>query len=107
MGADVSLSLEAFDLAVHGRDEVETFVVCGSDDLRLLRKLTAIGMRWVLVGEHYQHELIDAQEERRRKETRTSQVLIQAAADPLATSERIERGWKKFHPLVEGLFVPH
>ncbi len=105
MGIDVWLSLEAYDLAVHGRYDVGAFVVCDSDDLPLLRKLTAIGVRSLLLAREFSYEFADNQEGLRRKETRTAQALIRSATYPLAMTEIVEEGLAKGDAMVEALFV--
>ncbi len=89
-GIDVSLSLEAFDLAVHKGYEVLALVACDGDYAHLLRKLSGIGVRSLVLAWDFRYEHTDGRGRTRTRETRTAQALIDACTYPVMMAPRID-----------------
>ena len=105
VGTELWLSLEAFDLAVHKPFEVCALICCDSDYVPLARKLSGLGIRTMVLAWDFQYEFTDPQGNRRRKETRTSQALIEACTYPVMMAPLLDDRSKKDDRLLEGLFV--
>jgi uncharacterized LabA/DUF88 family protein len=105
MGIDVWLSLEAFDLAVHKRFDVLALVACDADYVPLLRKLSGIGTRSIVLAWDFQYEFTDTKGVTQKKETRTSQALIDACTYPVMMAPLIDDRSKKDDAVIKGLFV--
>ena len=105
MGIDVWLSLEAFDLAVHKRFDVCALVCCDSDYVPLARKLNGIGTRTMVLAWDFQYEFNDRVGNQRKKETRTSQALIDACTYPVIMAPIVDDRSRKDDPVIKGLFV--
>jgi uncharacterized LabA/DUF88 family protein len=101
-GIDVWLSLEAFDLAVHKRFDVLALVGCDGDYVPLLRKLTGIGTRTMVLAWDFEYEY-----QGRQRITRTAQNLIETSTYPVMMTPRIDaRETKKDDErYIKGLFV--
>ena len=89
-GIDVSLSLEAFDLAVNKGYEVLALVACDGDYAHLVRKLAGIGVRTLVLAWDFRYEHTDARGRPRTRETRTAQVLIDTCTYPLLMAPLID-----------------
>ena len=105
MGIDVWLSLEAFDLAVHKRFDVLALIACDADYVPLVRKLSGIGTRTIVLSWDFQYEFQDAKGVKQKRETRTSQVLIDTCTYPVMMAPLIDDRSKKDDAVVKGLFV--
>lgn len=104
-GIDVWLSLEAFDLAVHKRFDVLALVACDGDYVPLVRKLSSIGTRTLLLAWDLQYNFALPGGESVRKEVKTAQALIDASTYPLMMTALIDDESQKDDPLISGLFV--
>ena len=105
VGTEIWLSLEAFDLAVHKHFDVCALICCDSDYVPLARKLSGLGIRTMVLAWDFQYEFTDPAGNRRRKETRTSQALIEACTYPVMMAPLLDDRSKKDDRLLEGLFV--
>ncbi len=105
MGIDVWLSLEAFDLAVHKGFDVLALVACDADYVPLVRKLSGIGTRTMLLAWDFSYEFVDGNGNRQKKETRTAQALIEASTYPLMMGVLVKDRSKKDDQLIKSLFV--
>jgi len=104
-GIDVWLSLEAFDLAVHKRFDVLTLVGCDGDFVPLVRKLSGIGIRTMLLAWDFKYQYEDAGGRKIMRETRTAQTLIDACTYPVMMVPIIDDRSKRGDALIDGLFV--
>lgn len=100
-GIDVWLALEAFERAVFKRFDVVALVVCDGDFLPLVRKLSSLGTRVMLLG--WDFRWIDQNEVER--ETKTAQALMEEATYPVKMSDLIDDAASSADPLVSGLFM--
>jgi uncharacterized LabA/DUF88 family protein len=75
-GVDLRLALEAYDLAAHGRYDVLALIGCDGDYVPLVRKLSGLGVRTLVLAWDFRYEFDDQQGRRKVKETRTSQALL-------------------------------
>lgn len=103
-GIDVWLSLEAFDLAVHDYYDVLVLIACDGDYAPLIRKLTGIGRRSMVLAWDFSYEY-EWQGQPRRRETRTSSELIRLSTYPVMMNAIIEDRSRQRDPLVNGMFV--
>jgi len=85
-GVDVWLALEAFELSMYKRFNVVVLIASDGDFTPLIRKLTALGIKVMLV--YWDFERVDENGE--RKVIRTSQSLIYEATYPLAMHAEID-----------------
>lgn len=104
-GIDVWLSLEAYDLAVHKRFDVLALVACDGDYVPLVRKLSGIGTRTLLLAWDCQYDYAPEPGKKAHKEIRAAQSLIEACTYPVMMSALIDDRSRKDDPLVKGLFV--
>lgn len=102
-GIDISLSLEAFDLAVNKGYEVLALVACDGDYAHVLRKLTGVGVRTMVLAWNFRYEHSDPRGRSRTRETRTAQALIDACTYPVLMAPRIDEA--RDDEDVEELFV--
>jgi len=103
-GIDVWLSVEALDLAIHKGFDVLALVACDGDYLPLLRKLSGLGVRTLVLAWDFQYEY-EHGGERKIRETRTAQVLLEACTYPVMMVPIIDDRSRRDDPLINGLFV--
>lgn len=103
-GIDVSLSLEAYDLAIHKHFDVVVLIACDGDFVPLVRKLNGLGTRSMVLAWDFSYEF-EWQGQRRRKETRTSSELIRASTYPVMMNSIIDDRSRQRDPVINGLFV--
>ncbi len=87
-------------MAIYKRFDVIVLVACDGDFLPLVRKLSTLGTRVMLLGwdfKYVDHNGID-------RETRTAQVLLDEVTYPVMMHAIIEERTRS--DLVNGLFVP-
>ncbi len=101
-GIDVWLSLESMELAIRGQIDVVVLVVANADYVPLLRKLTSLGVRVMLLSWEFDYVNDDGT----RMVTKTSHELLQIATYPVAMHEVINCGLEQDNALITGLFVP-
>jgi uncharacterized LabA/DUF88 family protein len=73
-GVDVWLALEAYELAIYKRYDALVLIACDGDYVPLVRKLSTLGTRVILLGWDFSYK--DA--ENKERVTRTSQGLLEA-----------------------------
>lgn len=100
-GIDVWLSLEVFEMAVFKRMDVAVLIVSDSDYAPLIRKLTSIGVRVMLLSWEFDY----INDEGTKIVTKTSHELLQLATYPILMHNEIERGLCECNPLIEQMFV--
>ena len=100
-GIDVWLSLEAFELAMSQKMDVAVLILSDTDYAPLLRKLSSISVRVMLLRWEFEYQ----NEDGTRVVTKTSHELRQLATYPVPMHDVIEKGIKNSDPLVMGLFV--
>jgi uncharacterized LabA/DUF88 family protein len=105
IGIDVWLSLEAFDLAVHKRFDILALIASDADYVPLVRKLSGIGTRSMVLAWDFQYDYKDSQGVQRHKETRTAQALIDASIFPVMMTALVNDRSRKDDPVINGLFV--
>ena len=100
-GIDVWLSLEAYELALHGKIDVAVLIVADTDYVPLLRKLTALGIRTMILSWEFSYTNDDGV----RNVTKTSHDLLSIATYPIAVHEEIENGLRQNDPYILDMFV--
>ena len=100
-GVDVWLSLEAYELAMTGRIDTVVLIVSDTDYTPLMRKLTGLGLRIMLLSWEFEYVNDDGV----KMVTKTSHELLSLATYPIAMHEEIERGLEQNNPVVRNLFV--
>ncbi|WP_304401076.1 cold shock domain-containing protein [uncultured Alistipes sp.] len=100
-GVDVWLSLEAFELALRDRLDVVVLIVSDTDYTPLLRKLTALGVRIMLLSWEFEYVNDDGV----KMVTKTSHELLSLATYPVAMHDVINCGVRQDNPLIEEMFV--
>ena len=98
-GTDVWLALEAYELALRKQLNVVVLVTGDGDFLQLVRKLSAIGTRVMLMA-------WDLQDAASGVRTRTAQSLLDAVTYPVAMHTIIDDRARRTDPLIDNLFVP-
>lgn len=99
-GVDVWLSLEAFELSMLRRLDVVVLIVSDTDYTPLMRKLTALGVRVMLLSWEFEYVNDDGQ----RMITKTSHELLALATYPVLMHQVIDKGIRE-DALVRELFV--
>ncbi|MBK1673936.1 cold-shock protein [Ectothiorhodospira shaposhnikovii] len=101
-GIDVWLALEAYELAIYKRFDVSVIVASDGDFVPLVRKLSTVGTRVMLMA--WDFKFTDQNDQER--ETRTSQALLAEVTYPVLMHEIIDDRSLRNAPLINGLFVP-
>lgn len=104
-GIDVSLSVEALDLAFHRQFDVVVLVACDGDYVPLVKKLNGIGVRVMLLAWDFSYEFDTESGQRRREHTRVSQSLINSVTYPFMMSRLIDDRTSQRDASINGLFV--
>ncbi len=99
-GIDVWLALEAYDLAVHKRFDVLALVTGDQDHVPLIRKVSSLGTRVLLIG----YEASYTDQNGRPVSTKTSSKLIDEATYTIMLNEVVDSKANKNDQYVEGLF---
>lgn len=102
MGVDVWLALEAYEQAIHKRFDIVALVVCDGDFLPLVRKLTTLGARVMLLAWDFKFTNQNQEEQ----VTRTNQVLLDEATYPVMMHQIIDDRARRNDPAVSNLFLP-
>jgi uncharacterized LabA/DUF88 family protein/cold shock CspA family protein len=100
-GIDVWLSLDVFQLALTDKIDVAVLIVSDTDYVPLLRKLTSLGVRVMLLSWEFEYTNDDGV----KVVTKTSHELLQLATYPIAMHDEIDKGLRKRDPEVVSLFV--
>ncbi len=100
-GIDVWLALEAFELAIYKRFDVSVLIASDGDYLPLIRKLNTLGTRVMVIG--WDFSFLD--QNGNRRETRTSQALLESATYPVLMNSIIDNRSRRADPLIDNLFV--
>lgn len=100
-GIDVWLALEAFEQTIYKHFDVVVLIVCDGDFLPLVRKLTGLGTRVMLLAWDFHWTDADGSE----RETKTAQVLLDEATYPIMMSQLIDDRTRHNDPLINGLFL--
>lgn len=98
---DISLVLEAFDMALHGKFDVLVLIASDGDYVPLVKKLNAIGTRVMVLGWDFEY----TNDEGQRIVTKTSHDLQLTANYPISMFDLINEGFEKTDELIENLFV--
>lgn len=101
-GVDVWLSLEAFELSIYKRFDVVVLVAGDGDFVPLVRKLSTLGTRVLLLG--WDFEYTDA--EGRVRATKTAQSLLEEATYPVLMHQVIDDRSLRNDRVVNGMFLP-
>ncbi len=100
-GIDVWLSLDVLQMALQDRIDVAVLIISDTDYVPLLRKLTSLGVRVMLLGWEFEYMNDDGL----RMVTKTSHELVQLATYPIAMQNEIEQGLDAGDADIEKLFV--
>lgn len=101
-GIDLYLAMEAYDLAIHKRFDVVVLVACDGDFVPLVRKISSLGTRVMVLG--WDFEYTDDRTSRIRK-TVTSVDLLRECTYPISMHEVIDNKVSRNESLVNNLFV--
>ena len=100
-GIDVWLSLEAYELAMTGRIDTVVLIVSDTDYTPLMRKLTWLGLRIMLLSWEFEYVNDDGV----KMVTKTSHELLSLATYPVAMHDVINYGVQQNNPLISEMFV--
>ena len=100
-GVDVWLSLEAYELAMTGRIDTLVLLVSDTDYTPLMRKLTGLGLRIMLLSWEFEYVNDDGV----KMVTKTSHELLSLATYPVAMHDVINYGVQQNNPLISEMFV--
>ena len=100
-GIDVWLSLEAYELAMTGRIDTVVLIVSDTDYTPLMRKLTGLGLRIMLLSWDFEYVNDDGV----KMVTKTSHELLSLATYPVAMHDVINYGVQQNNPLISEMFV--
>lgn len=100
-GIDVWLSLEAYELAMTGRIDTVVLIVSDTDYTPLMRKLTGLGLRIMLLSWEFKYVNDDGV----KMVTKTSHELLSLATYPVAMHDVINYGVQQNNPLISEMFV--
>ena len=100
-GIDVWLSLEAYELAMTGRIDTVVLIVSDTDYTPLMRKLTGLGLRIMLLSWEFEYVNGDGV----KMVTKTSHELLSLATYPVAMHDVINYGVQQNNPLISEMFV--
>ena len=100
-GIDVWLSLEAYELAMTGRIDTVVLIVSDTDYTPLMRKLTGLGLRIMLLSWEFEYVNDDGV----KMVTKTSHELLSLATYPVDMHEVINYGVQQNNPLISEMFV--
>jgi cold shock CspA family protein/uncharacterized LabA/DUF88 family protein len=101
-GIDVWLALEAYELAVYKRYDVLVLIACDGDYVPLVRKLSTLGTRVMLLSWDFQYN----DEFGNLQSTRTSQDLLEEVTYPIAMHELIDNRVRQNDAIINNLFDP-
>lgn len=101
-GIDVWLSLEAYELAMTGRIDTVVLIVSDTDYTPLMRKLTGLGLRIMLLSWEFEYVNDDGV---KKMVTKTSHELLSLATYPVAMHDVINYGVQQNNPLISEMFV--
>ncbi|MDD4819821.1 MAG: NYN domain-containing protein [Flavobacteriales bacterium] len=99
---DTWLSLEAYEMAMFKKFDVVVLIACDGDYVPLVRKLSSLGIRVMLLAWDFEYK-DDAGFSRI---TRTSQDLISEVAYPLVMTYEIGEEEHSDNDIINALFVP-
>lgn len=100
-GIDVWLSLEAYELAMTGRIDTVVLIVSDIDYTPLMRKLTGLGLRIMLLSWEFEYVNDDGV----KMVTKTSHELLSLATYPVAMHDVINYSVQQNNPLISEMFV--
>ena len=100
-GIDVWLSLEAYELAMTGRIDTVVLIVSDIDYTPLMRKLTGLGLRIMLLSWEFEYVNDDGV----KMVTKTSHELLSLATYPVAMHDVINYGVQQNNLLISEMFV--
>ena len=100
-GIDVWLSLEAYELAMTGRIDTVVLIVSDTDYTPLMRKLTGLGLRIMLLSWEFEYVNDDGV----KMVSKTSHELLSLASYPVAMHDVINYGVQQNNPLISEMFV--
>jgi cold shock CspA family protein/uncharacterized LabA/DUF88 family protein len=101
-GIDVWLALEAYELAVYKRYDVVVLIACDGDYVPLVRKLSTLGTRVMLLSWDFQY----SDEFGSLQTTKTSQDLLEEVTYPIAMHEIIDNRVRQNDSIINNLFNP-
>lgn len=101
-GIDVWLALEAFELAMYKKFDVLVLIASDGDYVPLIRKINTLGTRVMVLSWDFEYTTFEGE----KRETRTSQDLLEEVSYPVAMHEIIENRMRRNDPLINNLFVP-
>lgn len=101
-GVDVSLALEAYEMALFKQYNVMVLIASDSDYAPLARKLTTLGIRVMVLG--WDFAFIDERSGRERR-TVTSIDLLKEATYPMAMADIIDNAADQDDAVINNLFI--
>lgn len=101
-GVDVWLALEAYEMALFKQYNVMVLIASDSDYAPLVRKLTTLGIRVMVLG--WDFAFIDERSGRERR-TVTSIDLLKEATYPMAMADIIDNAADKDDSVINNLFI--
>ena len=101
-GVDVWLALEAYEMALFKQYNVMVLIASDSDYAPLVRKLTTLGIRVMVMG--WDFAFVDERSGRERR-TVTSIDLLKEATYPMAMADIIDNAANADDPIVNNLFI--
>lgn len=101
-GVDVWLALEAYEMALFKQYNVLVLIASDSDYAPLVRKLTTLGIRVMVMG--WDFAFMDERSGRERR-TVTSIDLLKEATYPMAMADIIDNPSNVDDPIVNNLFI--
>lgn len=101
-GVDVWLALEAYEMALFKQYNVMVLIASDSDYAPLVRKLTTLGIRVMVLG--WDFAFIDERSGRERR-TVTSIDLLKEATYPMAMADIIDNAADKEDTVINNLFI--
>lgn len=100
-GVDVWLALEAYEQAFYHKFDILVLIACDGDYVPLVRKLSALGLRVMLLCWDFKYK-DDAGND---IETRTSQPLLDEVMFPVMMSSIIDDRVRRNEPIVNQMFI--
>ncbi len=100
-GIDVWLALEAYEMTLYRQFDVVVLIACDSDYTPLVRKLTALGVRVMLLGWDFDY----TDQNGHKQVTTTSVSLLDEATYPILMHDLIDNKTNRNSSLIANLFT--
>jgi uncharacterized LabA/DUF88 family protein len=106
-GINVWFALETYEVTNLKHFDVVVLIAGDTDYVPLIRKLSGIGTRVMVLGWDFAYESTSSAGRNYQVTTRTSQALIDECVYPIMMDKRIDDRTSKNDPIVNGLFNAH